>query len=206
MSEFKGFEIVNQKDEKKSKKFNFNFSENKYIFYTALFYAFGLFTGAYFYKIVGSEALDNVLEITDNAFTQLFLSDFCLYFSIFSITVFLGFCLFGKPVIYIVPVFIGIASGMRLSYYCLNYQAKGVGYSLIMIIPYIALFLTVISYTIDNGAKLSSMLITMTKGESNGKLELSPYLKKYLVYTAMIIVISLFDSAVTKLLFSVVTI
>lgn len=203
MEDFESLEVI---EEDKKEKFSFNFSEYKFAFYTGLFYVFGLFAGSYFYKLAGGEKLSSILEINDDTFLNLFITNFCLYFSIFLITTFLGFCLIGKPVIYIIPVFIGIGVGMRLAYYFINYQTKGVGYTLIMMLPYIALFITIISYTIDTGTMLSSNLLRLTKGEGQEKLELTPYLKRYLIYSLIIIFITLADCAMTKLLFSVVTI
>lgn len=187
-------------------KATFSFTDNKFTFYTGLFYSLGLFIGSYFYKIAQSDRLNSLVALKDGTFLGLFLSAFCLYFSIFLVTVFLGFCLIGKPIIFIIPTVIGIAAGIRLGYYFINYSAKGIGYALIMIVPYTALFILVISYTIDNSSRLSSRIAALTKGEENGGFELSPYLKKYLIYSLLIIGVTLLDSGLTKLLFAVVTI
>lgn len=76
----------------KSKK-TFCFSENKFIFYCGLFYAVGLFIGSYFYKIAQSDKLNELVIIKDNTFSNLMFSNFCVYFSLFLITAFLGFVL-----------------------------------------------------------------------------------------------------------------
>lgn len=203
MNEEEIFDLAEIKEENKK---SFSFEENKFAFYASLFYALGLFLGTYFYKLAQSDKLNSLVAIKDNDFKTLLLSDFCLYFSIFLISAFLGFCLISKPIIYLIPVFIGIATGTRMAYYFINYSTKGVGYSLIMIIPYIALFITVISFTINTSNDLSSRLINLTKGEGEKKFELTPYLKKYLLYFGVIIAVSLLDSGLTKMLFSVVTI
>lgn len=203
--EDKIFEL-NEIAEIKEKKNSFSFADNKFAFYSGLFYSLGLFLGSYFYKIAESERLNNIVAIKDGNFTTLLLADFCLYFSVFLVSAFLGFCLISKPIIYFIPVFIGVATGTRIAYYFINYSAKGVGYSLIMIIPYIAMFITVISFTINTSNDLSSRLVELTKGESDKKFELTPYLKKYMLYFLVIIAVSLCDSGLTKLLFSVVTI
>ena len=187
-------------------KSNFDFNENKFILYCGLFYAVGLFIGSYFYKIAQSEKLNELVMIKDNSFANLIFSNFCVYFSLFLITAFLGFCLISAPLINIVPIFIGIASGIRLSYYFVNYAAKGVGYSLIMIVPYIALLITTIAYTMKVSVELSSKIRNLVKGESKEPFEINPYLKKYIVLAAAIIAVSVIDSGLTKLLFSIVTI
>lgn len=190
----------------KKKKSIFDFSENKFIFYCGLFYAVGLFIGSYFYKLAQSDKLNELVMIKDNSFANLMLSNFCAYFSLFLITAFLGFCLISTPLINIVPIFIGIATGSRLSYYFVNYDAKGVGYSLIMIVPYIALLITTIAYTMKVSVELSAKIRNLVKGESKDPFEINPYLKKYLLLAVAIIAVSIIDSGLTKLLFSVVTI
>lgn len=190
----------------KEEKHTFDFSENKFIFYCGLFYAVGLFIGSYFYKLAQSDKLNELVMIKDNSFANLMLSNFCAYFSLFLITAFLGFCLISTPLINIVPIFIGIATGSRLSYYFVNYDAKGVGYSLIMIVPYIALLITTISYTMKVSVELSAKIRNLVKGESKESFEINPYLKKYLLLAVAITAVSVIDSGLTKLLFSVVTI
>lgn len=187
-------------------KHSFDFSENKFIFYCGLFYAVGLFIGSYFYKLAQSDKLNELVMIKDNSFANLMLSNFCAYFSLFLITAFLGFCLISTPLINIVPIFVGVATGSRLSYYFVNYDAKGVGYSLIMIVPYIALLITTIAYTMKVSVELSAKIRNLVKGENKDPFEINPYLKKYLLLAVAIIAVSVIDSGLTKLLFSVVTI
>lgn len=202
MTDNKDNKLVKVNEEKKA----FSFEENKFVFYTALFYSLGLFMGSYFYKLAQSDKLDNLVKIKDGSFLLLLVSSFCLYFSVFLISSFLGFCLIGKPIINVIPILIGMGTGIRLAYYFISSASKGVGYSLIMIVPYTALFVTVISYTINNSNCLSTRLVLLTKGEGDKNFELSPYLKKYLIYSLLIALAALLDSALTKLLFSVVTI
>lgn len=190
----------------KEEKHTFDFNENKFIFYCGLFYAVGLFIGSYFYKLAQSDKLNELVMIKDNSFANLMLSNFCAYFSLFLITAFLGFCLISTPLINIVPIFVGIATGSRLSYYFVNYDAKGVGYSLIMIVPYIALLITTIAYTMKVSVELSAKIRNLVKGESKDPFEINPYLKKYLLLAVAITAVSVIDSGLTKLLFSVVTI
>lgn len=191
---------------KEKPKITFDFNEYKFIFYCGLFYAVGLFIGSYFYKIAQNDKLNELVMIKDNSFANLMFSNFCVYFSLFLITAFLGFCLISAPLINIMPIFIGVAAGGRLSYYFVNYEAKGVGYSLIMIVPYIALLITTIAYTMKVSVELSAKIRNLVKGESKEPFEINPYLKKYLLLAVAIIAVSVIDSGLTKLLFSVVTI
>ncbi len=183
------------------------FNEYKSIIYTALFYSFGLFIGTYFYKISATEALNALLKPENQSILNSFISDFCVYFSLYLIIVFLGFCLIGYPIINIIPTVIGIVTGIRTAYLFVNYSAKGVGYSLVMIVPYIALFLTVIALTIKISSELSKALVKATKNSiENNELNVKPYVKKYLLLAFGIAVAAFFEALLTNLLFPVVTI
>lgn len=191
---------------KKKSTLNFNFSENKSSAYAMLFYSFGLFIGAFFYKIAQSDNLNKIIMVQNDNIKELLIRNFCIYLTIFLMTAFFGFCLIGKPIAYIVPVFVGIGIGCKLGYYFVNYSTKGIGYSLIMIVPYIALFMCILLYTISTTSDLSSSLIKLAKGEGGNRIELPPYYKKYIIYFALIIAVAVLDSVLTKLLVSVVTI
>lgn len=212
MKEEDFFKEINklQSKENKDRKFNFdfNFSDFKSVLYTGLFYIFGLFLGSYFYKITQFESLDKLLEPTSNNFVELFIANFCVYFTIFVLVVFLGFCLIGFPVINSVPMLVGIFTGIKLAYYFINYSTKGVGYSLIMIVPFSALFVTVIALTIEVSTNLSKNILNCTKntetGESN--INIKEYTKKYLIFAVLILAVSAVNSVMTCLLYSVVTI
>lgn len=201
------FDDDTSKDNKEKKDFSEIFEEYKSIIYTALFYAFGLFIGAYFYKISSTEALDALLKPESHSLFSMFISNFCIYFSIYVLVVFLGFCLIGYPIINIIPTVIGIAGGIKASFLFINYSVKGIGYSLVMLVPYIALFLTVIAFTIQLSSSLSKQLISITKNtDEHTELNLKPYVKKYLILALCIVVTSFVDAALTGLLFTVVTI
>lgn len=191
-----------------SKKINieFNFEKDKYIIYSAVFYLCGLLIGSSLYKAVTSDALDNILKPKDVTLINLFLSNVCLYMTLFLIVVFLGLCLIGYPIMNIVPAFLGIEYGLKISYFFINYSIKGVGYSILMIAPFSAAFITIISYTLCISAEMSKKLMEMTKEGSNGNFDIKPYLKKYAVLGSIIIAVSFASAGVTILLFSIVTI
>lgn len=183
------------------------FKEYKSIIYTALFYAFGLFIGSYFYKMASTELLDSLLKPENQSLINLFISNFCIYFSLFLLVVFLGFCLIGYPIINIIPTVIGLVTGIRAAFFFINYSVKGVGYALVMLVPYVALFLTVIAFTINLSTSLSKELISLTKNsDEHMELSLKPYIKKYLLFALCIAVTALIDAGLTNLLFTIVTI
>lgn len=202
------FENDTPDDEKKEKKsFSFDFQEYKSVIYTAVFYAFGLFVGSYFYKIASTDTLNELLKPQQQSILSLFASDFCVYFSLYLIVVFLGFCLIGYPVVNIIPTVIGIVIGIKTAYLFINYSLKGIGYSVVMLVPYAALFLTVITFTIQISSNLSKELMSITKkSEENTQLNLKPYIKKYFILALCIGVTALIDAGLTNLLFTVVTI
>ncbi len=191
----------------KKKKISLSFTEYKSFIYTVLFYSFGLFIGSYFYKITQFESLNNLLEAKSIDFLSLFFSSFCIYFSLFLLVMFLGFCMIGYPIINIIPTVIGISSGLRICYYLINYNLKGFGYSLIMIIPFSALLLTVIAYSIELSTRLSKNIYSLAKKDSTyDSIDIKKYIKKYLFYSLLILITAALNSAITCLLYSVVTI
>lgn len=205
--ELTALESRNNNDSENKKAFSFDFYEYKSIIYTALFYSLGLFIGSYFYKISATETLNELLKPQEQTLTNLFVSNFCIYFSLYVLVVFLGFCLIGYPIINIIPTVIGLVTGLRASYLFVNFSLKGVGYSLIMLIPFAALFLTVIAFTINESTSLSKELISITKNtDERGELNLKPYVKKYLILALCILITSFVNACLTSLLFSVVTI
>lgn len=186
---------------------NFNFIENKPVIYSIIFYCCGLFLGSYFYKIASSESLDKILAPENNSVINLFAQNVCIYFSLFLLVVFLGFCLIGYPIINAVPAVVGINYGLKLGYLFVNHLSKGVAYSIIMIVPFVAMFLTIIVYAIQISAQMSKELMDITKdGLANGKYDLKPHLKKLLILGMCIIGVSFISAGLTSLLFGVVTI
>ncbi|MGN1328435.1 MAG: stage II sporulation protein M [Eubacterium sp.] len=193
-------------EEHKKNNIEFNFEKDKYLIYSTVFYLCGILIGSSLYKAVTSEALDNILKPKSETLINLFLSNMCLYMTLFLVVVFLGLCLIGYPIMNVIPVFLGIEYGLKISYYLINYSTKGVGYSILMIVPFSAAFVTVISYTLCISAEMSKNLMILTKEGSNRNFDIKPYLKKYAVLGAVIISVSFASAGVTILLFSVVTI
>lgn len=201
------FNTDNKTSDKEKKDISELFEEYKSIIYTALFYSFGLFIGSYFYKMASTELLDSLLKPESQSIINLFISNFCIYFSLFLLVVFLGFCLIGYPIINIIPTVIGLVTGIRAAFFFTNYSVKGIGYSLVMLVPYIALFLTVIAFTIKLSTSLSKELIGLTKNsDEHTELSLKPYIRKYLLFALCIAITSLIDAGLTNLLFTIVTI
>lgn len=182
------------------------FNDNRAIIFSTLFYSCGLFTGAYFYKICDSAMLDKILQVSKQSILNMAAENVCIYLSVFLLVVFLGFCLVGYPIINILPAIIGISSGLKLSYLFINNGTKGVAYAILMFVPFISLFLTVISYTIQYSNALSKNLFSMLKEFDNEEISIKNYLKKMLILGSILIICAIGSALIKSLLFVIVTI
>lgn len=207
--EFKEFEkkaFIFEEEAKKKDLFEL-FSENKTFLYSVIFYAAGLFCGSYVYLKCQNEILNGLLAAQNEEFLQSFLNNLSLYMLIFAVSVLLGVCLVGFPLLNIIPLFVGFESGMKVAYYYINYGVKGVGYSLLMIAPFVCLFLTVLIYSISMSYEMSKNIyeITVKKSEIED-FNYKTYLKKYLLFALLIVAVSLINSAVAGVLNGIIAI
>lgn len=199
--------LKKKKEDRKS--FYEIFFENKTAFYAALFFAAGLLCGSLIYKNCATDALDEIIISSVNGeFLNLFINNLGFYFFVFALTLFMGICLVGFPIINIVPLLIGVQAGLKISYYYINFGIKGFGYSLLMIAPFVCSFLTVIVYTVSLSSDLSKRIYNLTvgKNESNEKIEYKSYMKKYLLYAVMIVFVALINSGITAALSGIISI
>ena len=200
----------NKKEKKEPKKSIYEiFTENKTVIYSIIFFAAGLLCGALIYKKCRTEALDEMIKsAVSNEFLNLFINNLGFYFFVFALTVLLGICLIGFPLINIVPFLIGFQAGLEIAYYYLNYSVKGFGYSLLMIAPFICTFLTVIMYTISLSSDLSRKIYNITLNKDIGceKINYESYMKKYALYALLIVVVALINSGVTSALSGIISI
>ena len=174
--------------------------DNKTVIYSIVFYACSLAIGTVLYRLLQSSALDSVLKPSNANFSKLFSQNICNYLSLFLI------CLIGYGLINIIPCVIGIQVGMKAAYFYINYQAKGVGYTILMIAPFAALFLTVLIFVIQTSSNMSKQIVDITKNNLDYKLEVKPTLRKFLIYGLIIIAFSGVCALIETLLKSVVTI
>lgn len=203
--------IKTEKENKKAEKislYNF-FTEYKTVIYSSLFFAAGLLCGALLYKNCRTDALDEIIRSSaGNDFINLFINNLGFYFFVFALTVLLGICLVGFPVINAVPLIIGLQAGLKIAYYYINFGFKGFGYSLLMIAPFVCSFLTVIVYTVSLSSELSRKIYNLTvgKSESAEKIEYKSYMKKYLLYALMTVIVALVNSGITAALSGIIAI
>lgn len=184
------------------------FSENKTYIYSVLFYIAGLLAGSFIYKNCKNEVLDKILNSPSEEFIQLLFNNLSIYMLIFAVSVLLGVCLVGFPVINIIPFIIGFEAGMKIAYFYISYGVKGIGYSLLMVAPYVCLFLTVIVYSVSMSYDLSKKIYNMTVKKSDMSEEFSykTYLKKYLAYAGLIALVAVINTAVCTALNGIISI
>lgn len=185
------------------------FTEYKTVIYSSVFFAAGLLCGALLYKNCRTDALDEIIKTAaGNDFLNLFINNLGFYFLVFALTVLLGICLVGFPIINAVPLIIGVQAGLEIAYYYLNFGFKGFGYCILMIAPFVSSFLTVIVYTVSLSSELSRKIYDLTIGKKDTaeKIEYKKYMKKYLLYAIMIVIVALVNSGVTAALSGIITI
>jgi hypothetical protein len=206
-------EVLLQKEKTNVNKSSFfeNVINNKELIYPLLFYIAGLILGSFLFSEVNdskfSDVMKSVFVVSQNEFNSIFINKFCVYFSLYVVTVLLGLCLIGFPFVNIIPLLTGIEVALKISYYYINYSAKGIGYSILMIIPETAVYIAVLIYTIKTSSSLSKRIyeITTKKSDMTEELNLKSYLKLFLLYGVIVLIISLINALATYLLNSIVS-
>lgn len=179
------------------------YEEYKDLIFPIIFYLAGLFIGAFLYSKTNiDKVLSSVFDSEITSYLSILSIKLSVYIFVFSITILLGLCLIGFPFINIIPLVIGIEIALKLSYYYANYGAKGIGYSLLLIIPESSAYFTVLLYTIRNGNDLSKYIFdsTIKKSDIAKDNSLKQYLKSFLIYFIIIVVISAVNSLAIYLL------
>lgn len=203
--------IIDNKNSKPNINISDEIIKNKNLIYPLLFYISGLLLGSVLYTAISKTAvfdlMESIFKLQNEEFLELFINKFSTYFSIFTITILFGMCLVGFPFINFIPFLCGIEIALRISYFYVNYSAKGIGYSLLMIIPESAAFLLVLIHTIDKSNSLSKSIFSITM-KKNENIDFQPavYLKSFGLYAVLIIIISAVNALVTYLLENLISI
>lgn len=186
-------------------------NEHKKFIYPVLMLVAGLFSGVILYKYANesfSKAISELFTINEAPFINRFINNLSLYFSIYFLTILLGLCLIGFPILNIIPLLIGVELAIKLSYFYVTYNVKGVAYSALMIAPEAAAYTTILVFAIVNSNALSKNiydLISKKEGTTE-EINLKSYLKYFLVYAVIIVFISLINSGCSYLLSSIIRI
>lgn len=203
-------ELTFIKDDKKS--LSDILKSNFEVILPMLFYTVGLLIASSFFNDLKTTFMNDIMKnlfvIDRSNFEVMMLNRFCLYFSIFALTVILGMCLIGFPFLNVIPLFIGLEVGLKVSYYYVNYSAKGIAFALLMIIPQVSALLTIIIFTIIKSLKLSKYIYTTAtqKTDITEEINLKLYLKSFAVYSLIIVLISLINTTLYYLLGSIISI
>ena len=207
LKEFEKTFTIEEEEEKEKKDLFALFSENKTFLYSVIFYVAGLFCGSYVYQKCQNDILNGILAAQKEEFLQLFLNNLSLYMLIFAVSVLLGVCLVGFPLLNIIPLFVGFEAGMKVAYYYINHGIKGLGYSFLMIAPFVCLLLTVLIYSVSMSYEMSRNIYEITVKKSDiDDFNYKVYLKKYLLYAALIAAVSLINTAVSSVLSGIIAI
>lgn len=185
--------------------------KNKTYIIILTIYFLGVVLASFCYKYIGEygkEVLKNALfSENSKSVLNIFLNDIFVYFSVYAVTLVFGLCSIGIPIIYFMPLLNGFAVSLEINYLYSNYGIKGVGYSLLLIIPAATLFSAILFITIFDSVNMSKLIFESAfKEQKTAKIDVKSYLKKFAVYGILIIVISLIDSALISMISTVVSI
>jgi len=186
-------------------------NDNKQLIYPVFLYIAGLIIGAAIFKFskdgVVSQIFKQTINVDTDSFTSLFFNRFSIYISIFVVTIFLGMCIIGYPFIYAVPALTGIIIAFKIAYFYFNYKVKGIGYSLLLIIPESAALETVLILTIEKAASLSRYIFNeaLNKTDMTEEINLKSYLKSFLIFFVCTAAIALVNALLTYLLGSLIS-
>ena len=169
-----------------------------YIVYICVYFA-GLIIGSLLYKNIytriNNELFEDVFNYQADDFLETFFSKLSIYLSVYLITVLIGLCVIGYPIVCSVPFLCGIEIALKLSYFYNLYNFKGFGYSLLIIIPEASMFILVLIYAIKLAGDMSKNLMQIAKNNvPNNEVSIKSYLKSFLIYGSEIIVISLINA------------
>ncbi|MGN0531537.1 MAG: stage II sporulation protein M [Eubacterium sp.] len=205
MGELKNFEI------KENTNYIQIIIDNRDYIFPGIFYICGLLIGTVFFGNIDSDIVAKIITLTtenNNDYLTIFINLFCSYFSIYVVTVLLGLCLIGFPFVNILPLVVGALTGIKLAFYYVTYSVKGIGYSLLMIIPEITALVTVLLFTIKCSNELSKYIYDATtkKIDTIQEFNLKSYLKSFLLYGLIIVIIAVVNAVLQYLLQSIIQI
>ncbi len=181
---------------------------NEYVIPLAC-YVFGLFIGSIISSKFGVfDDLISIFKSSSTTFLSIFFNRLSVYLCIYCVALLFGLCIVGYPFINIIPLFIGFEIAIKISYYYTQFSVKGFGYSLLLICPEIASFMTVILYSITNSNNLSQLIYNTAtkKSDTLQSNDIKVYLKNYMLYSVYIVTIALINAVLEYLLNTIISI
>lgn len=185
------------------------FEENKCYIPSILCYVFGLFLGSVIAsKLNVYSAINDLFAIKSQSFLNIFTNNLCLFLCLYCVTVLLGVCIIGFPIINIIPFVIGIEIAIKISYFYTQFSTKGIGYCLLIVCPEASAFFTIILYTITNSNILSRNIFDISTKNSDTLIsnDIKMYLNNYLKYLVVIIFITIINTVAEFLLGQIISI
>lgn len=194
------------------KKFDFDsfFNNNKSFIYSVIFYIAGLLLGALIYSQLNDSAaqlISKAVNPVTSDFKKMFFSTVAVYIAVFVFVVIFGVSLFGFRFINCIPLLIGFAVALKISYFYTSYSANGITYCALLVIPQSCVFAETIIYTIKSSSMMSRHIYNSTTKKSDTEdFNLKLYLKDFVIYIVVIIVISALNSLITSSLVTIIKI
>ncbi len=194
------------------KKFDFDsfFNNNKSFIYSVIFYIAGLLLGALIYSQLNDSAAQLISKAVNpitSDFKKMFFSTVAVYIAVFVFVVIFGVSLFGFRFINCIPLLIGFAVALKISYFYTSYSANGITYCALLVIPQSCVFAETIIYTIKSSSLMSRHIYNSTTKKSDTEdFNLKLYLKDFVIYIVVIIVISALNSLITSSLVTIIKI
>lgn len=194
------------------KKFDFDsfFNNNKSFIYSVIFYIAGLLLGALIYSQLNDSAAELISKAVNpitSDFKKMFFSTVAVYIAVFVFVVIFGVSLFGFRFINCIPLLIGFAVSLKISYFYTSYSANGITYCALLVIPQSCVFAETIIYTIKSSSLMSQQIYNSTTKKSDTEdFNLKLYLKDFVIYIVVIIVISALNSLITSSLVTIIKI
>ena len=194
------------------KKFDFDsfFNNNKSFIYSVIFYVAGLLLGALIYSQLNDSAAELISKAVNpitSDFKKMFFSTVAVYIAVFVFVVIFGVSLFGFRFVNCIPLLIGFAVALKISYFYTSYSANGITYCALLVIPQSCVFAETIIYTIKSSSLMSRHIYNSTTKKSDTEdFNLKLYLKDFVIYIVVIIVISALNSLITSSLVTIIKI
>ena len=194
------------------KKFDFDsfFNNDKSFIYSVIFYIAGLLLGALIYSQLNDSAAELISKAVNpitSDFKKMFFSTVAVYIAVFVFVVIFGVSLFGFRFINCIPLLIGFAVSLKISYFYTSYSANGITYCALLVIPQSCVFAETIIYTIKSSSLMSRQIYNSTTKKSDTEdFNLKLYLKDFVIYIVVIIVISALNSLITSSLVTIIKI
>lgn len=185
--------------------------KNKEYICLLLIYVAGLLAGSLLFKSLDlskySSYVSDFLTVRGDSLLSVAVDRLSVYLIIYVFTILLGLCIIGFPIINLVPFLCGFEVAIKIAFYYNLYSLKGIGYSLLMIVPEAAAFMVILFFTISVSKELSKNIFDISVQKNSKKqIVLADYLKSFLKYGAEIIVISFVNSLIIYLFNSIIKI